>query len=595
MSILSNKIEILRHSTSHLMAAAVLELFPDVKFGVGPVTANGFYYDFDLPRNLTPEDLIKIEKKARHLVKQNLKFVRQEISISEAIKLFRKLNQPYKLELLEDIKKFGTTEIDKQKKQKTKDKKDNKVTIYKLGKFIDLCRGPHVASTKQLGAFKLTKIAGAYWRGDEKNKMLQRIYGIAFSSKKELNEFLKLQEEAERRDHRKLGQELDLFSINEEVGAGLPLWHPRGARLRQIIEDFWIKEHLKNGYQLVRTPHIGNLNLWKTSGHWDFYRENMYAPIKIEEQKYLLKPMNCPFHIKIYQTKIRSWRDLPIRWAELGTVYRFERSGVLHGLTRVRGFTQDDAHTFCTPEQLNKEIEETVKFGIKLLRTFGFRDYEICLATRPEKYVGTLKKWEQATYALERALKKMKLPYVTDPAGGVFYGPKIDIKIKDSLGRAWQCTTVQVDFNMPERFNMTYIDNKGKKQQPIMIHRALLGSLERFIGVLLEHYGGALPVWLSPSQVYIAPVGQAHHKPCKELAKELEKFDIRTKVDLLNETISYKVRKAEKLKIPYILVIGDKEAKEKFLNIRLRGKKEIKKMTKKQFIEKILKEVEKKK
>ncbi|MGB9609284.1 MAG: threonine--tRNA ligase [Minisyncoccia bacterium] len=585
-------LEILRHSTSHLMAAAVLELFPGAKFGIGPVIENGFYYDFELPKNLTPEDLSTIEKKMKELAAKNLKFERLEMTIDEAIDLFKKLNQPYKIELLNDLKKYGTTKIDDQNEQITE--KSNRVSIYRLGNFIDLCRGPHLNSTKEIGAFKLLKIAGAYWRGDEKNKMLQRIYGLAFVKQKELDDYLKLIEEAEKRDHRKIGQELDLFSFDEAVGAGLPLWHPKGAMLRQIIEDFWIKEHLKNGYQLVRSPHIGNLGLWKTSGHWEFYRENMYSPIKIEEDYYLIKPMNCPFHVKIFQNKMRSYRDLPFRWAELGTVYRFEKSGVLHGLVRVRGFTQDDAHTFCTSEQLYKEIENTVCFGIKMLKTFGFKNYDIYLSTRPEKYVGSLKIWEKATGALKQALEKLKLKYQIDPGAGVFYGPKIDIKIKDTLGRAWQCTTIQVDFNMPERFQMTYIDKKGKKAQPIMIHRALLGSLERFVGVLLEHYAGALPVWLSPIQVYITPVSKTHRKAAEKLAKELESLDIRCQVDILNETIPYKIRKAEKQKIPYILVIGDKEAKGKTLNVRRRGNV-VKRIAKKQFINKILKEIKEKK
>jgi threonyl-tRNA synthetase len=586
------KLEILRHSTSHLMALAVLELFPNVKFGIGPVIENGFYYDFDLDQKLTESDLLKIEEKMKELIKKDLKFERLEMTIDEAIELFKKLNQPYKIELLNDLKKYGTTKIEERFDEDIK--KTNRVSIYRLGNFIDLCRGPHLKSIGEISAFKLTKIAGAYWRGDEKNKMLQRIYGLAFLTEKELNDYLKFLEEAEKRDHRKLGQELDLFSFDEIVGAGLPLWHPKGGLLRQIIEDFWIKEHLKRGYQIVRTPHIGNLNLWKISGHWEFYKDYMYSPIQIENDLYLLKPMNCPFHIKIYQSKLRSYRDLPLRWAELGTVYRFERSGVLHGLVRVRGFTQDDAHIFCTPEQLDKEIENIARFGIELLKTFGFKDYEIYLSTRPEKYVGTLKNWEKATNALKRALEKLKLDYKIDPGEGVFYGPKIDIKIKDSLGRAWQCTTIQVDFNLPERFEISYIDKKGKKAQPIMIHRALLGSLERFIGVLLEHYAGALPVWLSPTQVYITPVGKAHRQAALKLSKELESYGIRTEVDILNETIPYKVRKAEKQKIPYILVIGDKEMKGKTLNVRMRGNL-IKRMGKKQFINKILKEVKEKK
>lgn len=585
-------LEILRHSTSHLMAAAVFEVFPGAKFGIGPTVENGFYYDFLLPRNLTPDDLPKIEKKMQELMKKDLIFERLEITLNEAFDYFRRINQQYKLDLLKDLQKHGTTKIDEQNLEQVKN--GDKITVYKLGNFIDLCRGPHLNSTKELGVFKLTKISGAYWRGNEKNKMLQRIYGLAFATQKELNDYLKLLEEAEKRDHRRLGEELDLFNFDELVGQGLPLWHPKGAMLRQIIEDFWVREHLKNGYQLIHSPHIGNLNLWKTSGHWDFYRENMYAPIKIEEEQYMLKPMNCPFHVAVFKSKMRSYRDLPLRWAELGTVYRFERSGVLHGLTRVRGFTQDDAHTFCTLDQANKEIENTVRFAIRLLKIFGFKNYDIYLATRPEKYVGTLKNWERATEALKKTLEKLKLKYQIDPGEGVFYGPKIDIKIKDTLGRAWQCTTIQFDFNMPERLQMTYIDEKGNKIQPIMIHRALLGSLERFVGVLLEHYAGALPVWLSPVQVYLAPVGRAHHKFAQKLSDELESFDLRAEVNLLNETVPYKVRKAEKQKIPYILVIGDKEIKGKNLNVRMRGNK-VKKMTKKQFINKILKEIETKK
>jgi len=592
-------LEILRHSTSHLMAAAILELFPEAKFGIGPVIANGFYYDFDLEKSLTPQDLQKIEKKMRQLAKKNLKFVKKEMTIDQAIKLFQKLKQPYKIELLKEIKKHGTTEIKKIEKQ-TKKQKIDKVTIYELGDFVDLCRGPHISSLGQLNAYKLDKIAGAYWRGNEKNKMLQRIYGLAFSQQKELDEFLKLQEQAEKRDHRKLGQELDLFQINEDVGPGLILWHPKGATLKRTIENYILDEYIKNGYQIVSTPHVAKLNLWKTSGHNDFYRENMFPIMhmkemaKEEKEDYQIKPMNCPFHIAIYQNAIKSYRDLPLRYTELGTVYRYEKSGVLHGLTRVRGFTQDDAHIFCLLEQLDKEIETTVKFAIKILKTFGFKEYDIYLSTQPKKFVGTQSNWKKSTSALEKALKKLKIKYEVDPGGGVFYGPKIDIKIKDSLGRDWQCSTIQIDFNLPEKFNVTYINNKGEKQQPIMIHRALLGSLERFIGVLIEHYAGAFPVWLSPIQVFLTPVGKIHSSATKKLSQELEELGIKTEINILNETISYKIRKAEKQKIPYILVIGDKEIKEKHLNVRMRGNV-IKKMTKKQFLDKILKEIKEKK
>lgn len=601
--------EIIRHSTSHLMAAAILELFPQVKFGIGPVIENGFYYDFGLERTLTPQDLIKIENKMKQLIKKNLKFEKKEIEIDEATELFKKLNQPYKIELLQDIEKYGTTQESLKHKNIPaeggsasggKALKQNKVTIYQLGNFIDLCRGPHVENTGQLGVFKLNKIAGAYWRGDEKNKMLQRVYGLAFASQKELDGFLKIQEEAEKRDHRKLGQELDLFQINDNIGPGLILWHPRGSILKKIIENYILDEYTNNGYQLVSTPHLAKLNLWKTSGHNDFYRENMFPVMhmsemnKEEKDDYQVKPMNCPFHIAIYNHFPKSYRDLPLRYTELGTVYRYEKSGVLHGLTRVRGFTQDDAHIFCTPEQLDKEIETTVKFAVKILKTFGFKGYDIYLSTQPEKSVGSQENWNQATKALENSLKKLKIKYEVDAAGGVFYGPKIDIKIKDSIGRAWQCSTIQVDFNLPEKFAMTYTDSEGKKQQPIMIHRALLGSLERFMGVLIEHYAGVFPIWLSPVQVYLTPVGKAHQSAVKKLAKELSEKGLRVETNFLNETISYKVRKAEKMKIPYILVIGDKEVKSHNLNIRTRDNK-IVKMSKKKFIEKILKEIEIKK
>jgi len=471
---------------------------------------------------------------------------------------------------------------------------ENKVTIYQTGNFIDLCRGPHVDSTKNLGVFKLTKIAGAYWRGSEKNKMLQRIYGVAFATQKELDNYLKLIEEAEKRDHRQLGEELDLFSISDELGAGLVLWHPKGAIIRETIEDFWKEEHKKRGYELVYSPHIGRLALWKKSGHWEFYRENLYAPIKIDEVEYLLKPMNCPFHILIYQKGLRSYRDLPLRYAELGTVYRYERSGVLHGMTRVRGFTQDDAHIFCTQEQLEKEITGVLKLAIFMMKTFGFKNYEVCLSTRPKKSIGSDKNWREATDALKKSLEKNKIKYQTDPGEGVFYGPKIDIKTIDALGRAWQGPTIQVDFNFPEKFDVTYTDENGKKIRPVMIHRTVLGSMERFVGVLIEHYKGAFPTWLAPIQVYLAPVGKAHWSYAKKLAQEFKKMNLRVWEDEARETISYKIRKAEKNKIPYILVIGDKEVKGKNLNVRMRGNV-VKKMAKTAFIKKITKEIEDKK
>lgn len=547
------KIETIRHSLAHILAYAVRELYPGTKFGIGPSIENGFYYDFELLKFIGPEDLSRIEKKMKELLKQNIGFEKKIISKKEAKKIFK--NQPYKLELTED----GPPQL----------------SIYRSGEFIDLCKGPHLKSTKEINpeAFKLTKVAGAYWKGSEKNPMLTRIYGMAFKTKKELENHFRIQGEAEKRDHRILGQKLDLFHIDEKFGAGLPLWHPRGALLRQLIEDFEIKEHLANGYQLVRTPHVAHLSLWKTTGHWDFYRENMYPPMKLEGEEYIVKPMNCPGHILIYKNKIRSYKDLPLRFFELGTVYRHEKSGVLHGLTRVRTITMDDAHTWCTPDQLSDELIKTLKFGLKTLKAFGFKDYDVYLSTRPKKYVGTLKNWRKAENSLKYALEKTKLKYQIAPGEGVFYGPKIDIKIKDSLGRPWQCTTIQVDFNMPERLEMTYVDQKGRKQRPIMIHRALLGAIERFVGVLLEHYAGALPFWLSPEQIWIIPVGTRHKKYAKEVAEKLK--DLRIEVKDEAETVSKKVREGELQKIPYLLVVGDKEMKAKSVRVRKRGKGDI--------------------
>jgi len=594
-----NPLQTIRHSTSHLMAAAVLDLFPTTKFGIGPTIENGFYYDFELEQNLNPQDLKEIEKRMKQLVKKDLQFEKKEISLTEAINLFKKLKQPYKIDLLKDLKNFGATKKSLETNLPLMEKKDL-VTIYKLGNFIDLCRGPHLKSTREIKTFKLEKLAGAYWRGDEKNKMLQRIYGIAFQTEKEMENFLNLRKEAEKRDHRKIGQELNLFQLNDDVGPGLILWHPKGAVLKRIVENYILDEYTNHGYKLVSTPHLAKLNLWKVSGHDSFYRENMFPVMhmaetnKEEKDDYQVKPMNCPFHIAIYKNEVKSYRELPLRYTELGTVYRYEKSGVLHGLTRVRGFTQDDAHIFCCPEQLDKEIETTVKFGIKILKVFGFKDYDVYLSTQPEKFVGSQRNWTQATQSLKRSLEKLKIKYKIDPAGGVFYGPKIDIKIKDSLGRDWQCTTIQVDFNLPEKFDVNYINNQGKKEQPIMIHRALLGSLERFIGVLIEHYAGNFPLWLSPIQIYLTPVGKKHLALTKKLGQEFENNGLRVQIDDLNETISYKIRKAGKQKIPYILVIGDKEMKSNFLNIRMRGNK-VEKITKKKFLEKILKQVKEKK
>jgi threonyl-tRNA synthetase len=570
------KIEKIRHSLAHILAYAVQELYPGAKFGIGPAIENGFYYDFDLPNKISQEDLPKIEEKMKELIKEGIRFKKKIVSKEEAEKIFK--DEPYKLELIKEIE-------------------GENVSIYESGKFVDLCAGPHVKSTKEidLNAFKLVKIAGAYWKGDEKNPMLTRIYGIAFESKEELENYLRIQEEAEKRDHRILGQKLELFLFDEEVGAGLPIWTPKGTILRKIIQDY-LYEELKNaGYSWVTTPHIGNLNLWKTSGHWELYRENMYSPIKIDDEEYLLKPMNCPFHVKVYKSKIRSYKDLPIKYAEFGTVYRYERSGTLHGLTRVRGFTQDDAHIWCTPEQLAREVEKLVKQALKILRMFGFKEYNIYLATRPEKFAGTEKMWKKAMAVLRYVLRKRKLKYQIDPGGGVFYGPKIDIKIKDCLGREWQCTTIQVDFNLPERFDLTYVDRKGKKRRPIMIHRALLGSIERFIGVLLENTGGALPLWLSPEQIWIIPVGSRHKKYAREIGSRLKVLGFRARIRDENETVSKKIREGEIQKIPYMLVVGDKEMEAETVRVRQRQKGDIGEMKLTEFIEKVKKEIEKKK
>jgi threonyl-tRNA synthetase len=570
------KIEKIRHSLAHILAYAVQELYPQTKFGIGPAIENGFYYDFEFKNPITNEDLPKIEKKMREIIKEKIVFKKKIVKKDEARKIFK--DQPYKLELIKEIEREN-------------------VSIYESGKFVDLCAGPHVKSTKEINpdAFKLVKIAGAYWKGNEKNPMLTRIYGIAFETKKELENYLRIQEEAEKRDHRILGQKLELFLFDEEVGAGLPIWTPKGTILRKIIQDY-LYEELKNaGYSWVTTPHIGNLNLWKTSGHWELYRENMYSPIKIDEEEYLLKPMNCPFHVKVYKSKIRSYKDLPIKYAEFGTVYRYERSGTLHGLTRVRGFTQDDAHIWCTPEQLAREVEKLVKQALRILKIFGFKEYNIYLATRPEKFAGTEKMWKKAMAVLKYVLKKRKLKYQIDPGGGVFYGPKIDIKIKDCLGREWQCTTIQVDFNLPERFDLTYVDRKGKKRRPIMIHRALLGSIERFIGVLLENTGGALPLWLSPDQIWIIPVGSRHKKYANFVNQQLTAHNLRTRIKDENETVSKKIREGEIQKIPYMLVVGDKEMEAETVRMRQRQKGDIGEMKLTKFIERVKMEIEKKK
>ena len=545
--------EVFWHSSAHLMAHAVKHLFPETKFGIGPAIEDGFYYDIDLERPLSPEDFDSIEAEMDKIVDEDYPIVRKELDRKEAINFFKKQHEDLKLELIDELKED--------------------ISTYSQGDFTDLCRGPHLPSTGRIGKnFKLLSVAGAYWRGDEHNKMLQRLYATSYPKKKMLEEHLRRLEEAKKRDHRKLGRELDLYSIQEEIGNGLILWHPKGARIRRIMEQFTIEEHYKNGYELVYTPHIAKLDLWKTSGHTGFYRENMYSPMPIDEVDYQLKPMNCPFHISIYKSHIRSYRDLPIRLFELGTVYRYERSGVLHGLMRVRGFTQDDSHIFCTPDNLNEQIFQVLEFTLYILRTFGFAEYEIFLSTRPEKFAGTVANWDKATEALKYALDKSKLAYEIDPGEGVFYGPKIDIKIKDSLGRSWQCSTIQVDFNLPERFQVEFIGEDGHAHQTIMIHRALMGSVERFFGVLIEHYAGAFPLWLAPVQVQIIPISEKHHQYAGEILNVIRKSGIRAETDLRNEKVGYKIREAEVNKIPYMVILGDQEEENQTLSVRQKGK-----------------------
>lgn len=549
--------EIYRHSSTHIMAQAVKECFPTAQLTIGPAIEEGFFYDFAFERPFTPEDLEKIEARALEIIKRNLSVSRREFSKEEAIEFFKSRGEPYKVELIQG---FPDGEP---------------VSAYTQGDFVDLCRGPHLPATGYIKAFKLLNSAGAYWRGDERNPMLQRLYGTSFPSKEALQAHLDNLEEIKRRDHRKLGKDLDLFSIQDETGPGLILWHPKGAQIRLLIENFWREQHLANQYELVYSPHVARLDLWKTSGHVDFYKENMFAPMSVESSEYQLKPMNCPFHIMVYKSHLRSYRDLPIRYGELGTVYRYERSGVLHGLMRVRGFTQDDAHLFCRPDQLGEEVEKVLKFITSMLGTFGFTEFKMFLSTRPEKAVGTIDQWNQATLALETALKNGGYSYQEDPGEGVFYGPKIDVKIQDALGRSWQCSTVQIDFNNPERFGLTYVGDDGKTHQPIMIHRALLGSIERFFGILLEHFGGAFPAWLAPVQVIVLPISEKHQEYAQEVEKNLRREGCRVSLDLRNEKIGLKIREAEKAKIPFMIVVGDREAEAKMVAVRQRNGKNL--------------------
>ena len=540
----------MRHSAAHVMADAVLKLFPEAKMGIGPPTQDGFYYDFDVSRPFTPEDLEIIESLMRESIDGEFPFEREELSRDEAEGLFAE--QPFKLELIEGL---GESAI---------------ISIYRHNGFVDLCQGPHVSSTAEILAMKLLSVAGAYWRGDEKRPMLQRIYGTAFESQKELDEHLARLEEAERRDHRTLGRQLGLYTIHEEIGPGLVVWHPKGGRVRSLIEDYWKDIHYRRGYDVVYSPHIGRSTLWQTSGHLDFYKEGMFSAVEVDEQEYYLKPMNCPFHITIYRSGLRSYRELPLRFAELGTVYRYERSGVLHGLMRVRGFTQDDAHIFCRPEQVEDEVGGVLELTFELLEAFGFSDYSIALSTRPEKYVGEPETWEHATNSLRGALEARGLPFTVDEGGGAFYGPKIDINITDALGRAWQCTTVQFDFNLPERFDLTYQDDQGGRSRPYMVHRAILGSMERFLGVLIEHYGGAFPLWLAPVQTVVIPIADRHAEYAESVLKSLSEGGFRAEVDSRNERMNQKIRTAQLQKVPYMLVVGDREAEAGAVSVRSR-------------------------
>ena len=561
----------MRHSAAHVMADAVLKLFPEAKMGIGPPTQDGFYYDFEVSRPFTPEDLEQIQALMEESIAAGQHFLREEIGRADAESLFAE--QAYKLEI---IRNLPDEEV---------------LSVYRQGDFVDLCQGPHVDSTGDIGAMKLLSVAGAYWRGDEKRPMLQRIYGTAFQSQEALDQHLARLEEAEKRDHRTLGRQLDLFTVHDDIGPGLILWHPKGGLVRTLIENYWRDLHYQHGYDIVYSPHIGRANLWQTSGHLDFYRDAMYAPVVVDEQEYFLKPMNCPFHIKIFQSTLRSYRELPMRLAELGTVYRYERSGVLHGLMRVRGFTQDDAHIFCRPEQVESEVGGVLDMTFELLKAFGFDDYDISLSTRPEKSVGDTAMWEHATASLQNALEGRGLTFDVDDGGGAFYGPKIDIKINDALGRAWQCTTVQFDFNLPERFDLTFQDSEGNRSRPYMVHRAILGSMERFLGVLIEHYAGAFPLWLAPVQAVIIPIADRHQEYAESVKAALAERNLRVEVDGRGERMNLKIRNAQMQKIPYMLVVGDKEAEADSVSVRLRDETNLGAMPVAELLERMLGEL----
>ena len=579
-------LQVMRHSCSHLLAAAVLELWPDTKIAIGPAIENGFYYDFEFTKPISENDLPKIEKKMAEIKAQKLPFVKTEVDSRKAQKIFAK--QPYKLELISDLLSSN----------------EEKITLYQTGNFIDLCRGPHVQNTSEIGEFKLLSVAGAYWKGSEKNKMLTRIYGTCFPTKEELEKYLNFLEEAQKRDHRKIGKDLDLFSINESVGPGLILWHPKLSVVREEIELYWRKQHRKKGYQYVYTPHVGQDLLWKTSGHLDFFKEGMYPPMSMssksmeEKTTYFVKPMNCPFHVQIYKSQIRSYKDLPIRWCELGSVYRYEESGVLHGMLRVRGFTQDDAHIFCREDQFAEEINQILDFALEMNKDFGFDKLNVYLSTRdPEnkqKYIGEEKIWQMAEKTLKEILNSRNLNYKEDVGGAKFYGPAIDLKAVDALGREWQGTTIQLDMNLPSRFKITYVGEDGKEHTPIMLHRTLLGSMERFVGTLIEHYSGAFPVWLAPVQVKILPVSEKNLNYCQEILQKLKEEEIRAEIDTRNETLPAKIRDAEVEKIPYMIIAGQKEESTKTINLRQRGERVLGEMDLSRFLNLIKEDIAKK-
>jgi threonyl-tRNA synthetase len=580
MSISEQDREILRHSTSHVMAQAVRRLFPEVKVAIGPAIENGFYYDFDKPEPFTQQDLGLIEEEMRKIVKEDLPIVGKEVPREEALRFFNEAGEIYKVELIQDLPEAEV------------------ISLYQQGEFVDLCRGPHLESTGKIKEFKLLNVAGAYWRGDEKNKMLQRIYGTAFPTKGELDHYLEMLAEAEKRDHRKLGRELDIFSLHEEGGAGLVYWHPKGGIIRKVIEDFWRDEHLKRGYDLVFSPHIAKRDLWEISGHWGWYRENMYSPIDIDGVEYLLKPMNCPFHIMMYKTKTRSYRDLPLRWAELGTVYRYERSGVLHGMLRVRGFTQDDAHLFMRPDQLEDELVGVIDLVKFMMESFSYREYDFELSVRDplnkEQYVGSDDVWELAEDALVSAMNRAGIKFRRMEGEAKFYGPAIDVHIKDALGRGWQGPTIQVDFNLPQRFDMHYIGEDNSPHQPVMVHRTVLGSMERFVAGLIEHYNGAFPVWLSPVQVRVIPIADRHFDYAKNVENAFRYVDLRVETDARPEKIGYKIREAQMEKIPYMIIVGDKEIDEEKIAVRSRTEGDLGVMAVPEFIDRVVREIREK-